>query len=65
MVLAGMGVCFMPEQLATLPGLMTRPVDDPQAERDVQLVTVSGREHSPALRAFLKEAKGFDWQGSN
>lgn len=63
MIMAGLGVCFMPEYLPTLPGLVTRPVIDPEVVRTVQLVTVAGREHSPGLKAFLKAVTAHDWRG--
>jgi LysR family transcriptional regulator, hydrogen peroxide-inducible genes activator len=44
-----------------LPGLMTRPYVEPEIKRTVSLVTVGGRRHSPALAAFVKSVKGFDW----
>ncbi|MES1152416.1 MAG: LysR family transcriptional regulator, partial [Dongia sp.] len=43
MVMAGMGICFMPEFSAVLPGLCTRPISDPAVTRTVHLATVAGR----------------------
>jgi DNA-binding transcriptional LysR family regulator len=43
MVAAGMGVCFLPEYSATLPGVLTREVFDPIVRRQVCVVTVAGR----------------------
>lgn len=54
MVLAGIGFAFMPEYSVTLPGLIQRPLIDPAVERQVCLVTVPGRRHSPAVDAFLR-----------
>jgi DNA-binding transcriptional LysR family regulator len=61
MIMAGLGVTSMPEFSPVLPGLMTRPYVEPEIKRTVSLVTVGGRRHSPALAAFVKSVKGFDW----
>jgi LysR family transcriptional regulator, hydrogen peroxide-inducible genes activator len=61
MIKAGLGVTSMPEFSPVLPGLMTRPYIEPDIMRTVSLVTVAGRRHSPALSAFVKSVKGFDW----
>jgi DNA-binding transcriptional LysR family regulator len=55
MVLAGFGYGFFPEYSVGLPGLVVRPLVEPAIERDVNLVTVRGRPHTPALAAFVKE----------
>ena len=49
MVAAGMGVCFLPEFSATHPGVVVRPVQDPEVRREVCLVTVAGRRWSSPL----------------
>ena len=61
MIMAGLGVTSMPEFSPVLPGLMTRPYVEPEIKRTVSLVTVSGRRHSPALAAFAKAVKSFEW----
>ncbi len=61
MIVAGLGVSSMPEYSPVLPGLMTRPYVDPEIKRTVSLVSVSGRRHSPALAAFVKAVKSFEW----
>jgi len=61
MILAGMGIAFMPQHLPTLPGLQTRPLIDPEVAREVELVTVAGREYSPALKTFLSEVLTAKW----
>ena len=53
MVLAGMGVSLMPQSLVGNPGPLYRPIVAPRIDRQVKLVTVAGRRHSPALRALL------------
>ncbi|MDX2155112.1 MAG: LysR family transcriptional regulator [Hyphomicrobiaceae bacterium] len=63
MVIAGMGFTYIPEYAATVPGLVTRPLSDPEVRRTVQLVTTRGRPHSPTVGAFLREARRFAWAG--
>ena len=62
MVIAGMGVALVPERMAAVPGLMARPIDRPDVVREVELVTVAGREHSPALKTFLRDAMAYSWR---
>ena len=61
MVMAGMGISFMPEYSPTMPGLHTRRVIEPEVVREVSLVTVSGRRFSPAVAAFVKALKAYKW----
>jgi LysR family hydrogen peroxide-inducible transcriptional activator len=64
MVAAGMGVCFMAEFSASQPGVCHRPVVDPEIVREVSLVTVAGRSHSPAIDAFADAVRDYDWKNS-
>lgn len=61
MVAAGMGICFLPEYSATHPGVVTRPVTDPEVTRDVALVTVAGRRWSPAVASFVQAVRRYRW----
>lgn len=61
MIIAGLGVTSLPEFSPVLPGLMTRPYIEPDIKREVSLVTVAGRRHNPALAAFVKAVKAYDW----
>jgi LysR family hydrogen peroxide-inducible transcriptional activator len=61
MVMAGMGICFMPEFSSVLPGLSTRRVIEPEVVREVLLVTVAGRRHSPAVATFVRAIKSYPW----
>jgi DNA-binding transcriptional LysR family regulator len=61
MVLAGLGFTYIPEYAVTVPGLVIRPLVEPEVFRTVSLVTVRGRPHSPAVGAFVRAAKGYDW----
>jgi len=62
LVLAGMGVCFIPEYSPVLPGLQQRRVAEPEIMREILLVTVAGRRFSPAVMTFVKAAKSFAWR---
>jgi LysR family transcriptional regulator, hydrogen peroxide-inducible genes activator len=59
MVAGGMGICFLPEFNAVFPGVQTRPLIEPEVWREVCLVTMAGRHHSPAVASFLKSLRGF------
>lgn len=63
MVLARIGFAFMPEYSVTLPGLLQRPLVDPEVERTIGLATVPGRRFSPAVETFVRAAKSFAWPG--
>ena len=63
MVLAGIGFAFMPEYSVSLPGLLQRPLVDPEVSRSVCLTTVPGRPFSPAVATFVRAARGFNWPG--
>ena len=56
MIAAGLGFGFIPEHSIDHPGVVVRPVVEPEFWREVNLVTVRGRPHSPAVGAFVREA---------
>lgn len=64
MIAAGLGVCFMPEFSPATPGVMTRPVVEPEVTREVGLLTIAGRRHSPAVAAFMRAAQSYRWPGA-
>ena len=64
MIQAGLGLGFFPEFSVTYPDLVVRPMIDPTFYRTVYLATVRGRPHSPAVGAFLQEARRFPWPAS-
>ncbi|MEA1834711.1 LysR family transcriptional regulator [Methylobacterium durans] len=64
MVAAGMGVCFLPEFSATLPGLALLPVMEPAVARQVCLVTVGGRRRSSPLSALAAALGRYEWPAS-
>jgi len=63
MIVAGMGIAFMPESVPMISGLMTRPVIEPEVIRTIYLASVSEQPFSPAVAAFVEEVEGFDWPG--
>jgi DNA-binding transcriptional LysR family regulator len=64
MIKAGLGLGFFPEFSVTYPELVVRPLVDPSFYRTVYLATVRGRPHSPAVGAFVQEARRFPWPNS-
>ena len=64
MIKAGLGLGFFPEFSVTDSDLVVRPLVDPGFTRTVYLATVRGRPHSPAVGAFVQEARRFTWPSS-
>lgn len=57
MVAAGLGFAFMPRYSITeRADIVVRPLVEPEFWREVSLVTVRGRQHSPAIGALVREA---------
>ena len=65
MVAAGLGIGFLPEHSATHPGVVALPIIEPEFWRQVNLVSVRGRPHSPAVGAMVREAMHKKWFGSD
>lgn len=63
MVAAGLGFGFMPANVVNHPGVVGLPVVEPEFWRDVNLVSVRGRPHSPAVGAVVREAMRKSWFG--
>jgi DNA-binding transcriptional LysR family regulator len=61
MVLAGMGICFIPEYTPIIPGVVTRPIVEPEVTRTIHIVTVAGRRFSPAVQAVVKAVEKHKW----
>jgi len=59
MVKAGLGFGFFPEFAVTDPDVVVRPLVDPEYKRTIHLTTVRGRPHSPAVGAFVREARAY------
>jgi LysR family transcriptional regulator, hydrogen peroxide-inducible genes activator len=63
MIAAGLGFGFMPEYSVNHPAVVARRLVEPEFWREVNLVTVRGRPHSPAVGAFVREAMRTPWLG--
>jgi DNA-binding transcriptional LysR family regulator len=61
MIKAGLGVGFFPEFAVTDHDLVVRPMVEPSYARTIYLATVRGRPHSPAVGAFVQEARRYPW----
>ena len=56
MAAAGLGYAFMPALCVDHPGVVARPLVEPEIWREIALVTVRGRPHSPGVGALVQEA---------
>jgi DNA-binding transcriptional LysR family regulator len=63
MVAMGLGFGFMPQHSINHPGVVSRPLVEPEFWREINLVTVRGRPHSPAVGALVREAARTQWFG--
>ena len=61
MILAGLGVSFVPEGLPLRSGILSAPICQPAMHRDVALLTVRGRPHSVAVDSFVRAAASVQW----
>ena len=59
MVKAGLGFGFFPEFAVTDPDIVVRPLVEPEFKRTIYLTTMRGRPHSPAVGAFVREARAY------
>jgi DNA-binding transcriptional LysR family regulator len=64
MAAAGIGFGFMPELSARHPGVIALPLIEPEFWREVALVTVRGRQYSPAVGSLVREAMRKRWNGA-
>ena len=64
MVAAGLGFGFMPQySIAERADVVVLPLVEPELWREVNLVTVRGRPHSPAVGALVREVMRAQWLG--
>lgn len=61
MVSQNFGYSFMPAASAVHPGIVARRLENMPMFRSVNLVTVRGRKHSPAVGAFVRLVMRLDW----
>lgn len=61
MIMAGLGVSFVPEGLPLQSGLLRAPICQPEMQREVALLTVRGRPHSVVIDNFLRIAASLKW----
>lgn len=61
MIMAGLGVCFLPEYSPIYGAVQTRVVTDPSFSREISLVTVPGRRFSPAVAKLVKALGAYKW----
>ncbi len=54
MVRAGLGVCLVPEFAPLPPGLVAKPLTEPELAREVSLLTVAGRDYSPVATRLMQ-----------
>jgi len=63
MAAAGLGYAFMPALCVDHPGVVALPLVEPEIWREIALVTVRGRPHSPGVGALMHEAMHLSWLG--
>ncbi|HEV3410189.1 MAG TPA: LysR family transcriptional regulator substrate-binding protein [Chthoniobacterales bacterium] len=61
LIAAGMGIAILPEYSATVPGVLTRPIIEPEIIRQVCLVTIAGRRFSAAVSTFVRGLRAHRW----
>jgi LysR family transcriptional regulator, hydrogen peroxide-inducible genes activator len=61
MVAGGLGICFLPEFSALIPGIQTRPLLDPEVWRDICLVTRKGQRRTAAAEQFLTTLREYPY----
>jgi LysR family transcriptional regulator, hydrogen peroxide-inducible genes activator len=58
---ADLGIMLAPQHAPVAQGTVLRPIADVEFTRTVELFVVAGRQYSPALNAFMKICRSFDW----
>ena len=64
MVAGGMGISTIPEFSVVWPGLLSSPMIEPEVWREICLVSMAGRRHSPAVASFVKTLRAFPFADS-
>jgi DNA-binding transcriptional LysR family regulator len=65
MIKVGLGFGFFPESCVTDPQLIVRQLVEPSYSRTIYLATVRGRPYSPAVGAFVREARRHRWPATH
>ena len=63
MVLARLGVAFMPQYSIVVDGIGSRPLVEPEVSRQVTVVTLAQENPSPVVQTVLRETTAWDWKG--
>ena len=61
LLLAGHGYAIVPEFMHLPPGLAKRPLQHPEISREVAILTLRGKQLSPAAATFVRLARGHRW----
>ena len=61
MILAGLGCAIVPEFSVFQPGLLTRPLVEPEVHRTISLATVRGRPQKKSLMLFSRLCQSLAW----
>lgn len=64
-VAAGLGFAFMPANAIKHAGVVGLTVVEPEFWRDVNLLCVRGRPHSPSIGSLVREAMRKTWFGKS
>jgi LysR family transcriptional regulator, hydrogen peroxide-inducible genes activator len=64
MVAGGLGICFIPEFSAVIPGLQAKPVVNPEIWRNICVATAKGRAFSPTVTQFIERIRAHRWAPS-
>jgi DNA-binding transcriptional LysR family regulator len=66
MAAAGLGFGFLPQYcIPERSDIVIRPLIEPEIWREISLVTVRGRPHSPALGVLMHQAMRTKWRGAD
>ena len=64
MIQLGFGAAVLPNQLRLREGLQSRPLADERMRREIVLVHVRGRRHTPSLKLMHRLFADHDWARS-
>ncbi len=63
LLLAGLGYAIVPEFMDVPEGLVKRPLVAPEVTREVAVITLRGKQLSPAASKFVRLASSHRWAG--